>query len=287
MVDSSFVFEGTPENFQTLVLEGSLDRPVLVDFWADWCNPCQMLMPIVTRLAEDYQGQFHLVKVNADEQQALASQLGIRSLPTLKLFHRGDMVEEIMGAQDETTLRAMLDKYIGRASDQLVAQAQALAEQGQLEEARALLIQANREDPDNKQIPLDLARIYILSGDHDNANEILHALPADQRDTKEAKTLLAQMQFAQTIKDSPTLSALQEKLTAQPDDHESRYLMSAWKVLDGDYDSALALLLEIMRQERGWNDDAARKGMLSIFDILGGQGELVSRYRRQMFNLLH
>ncbi len=287
MADSPFIFEGTPENFHSLVIEGSFERPVLVDFWADWCNPCQMLMPIVTKLAEDYQGGLHLVKVNSDQQQELAAQFAVRSLPTLKLFRNGEVVEDIMGAQSESALKEMLDKYIERESDQLVLQAQAMADQGQYEEARQLLIQANQEDPNNKRIPLDLARVYVLSGDHDNADEILKAIPMDQRETEEVKILQAQMQFARIVKDSPEPEELEVTLSNTPEDHQSRYLLSAWQALNGDYEAALGQLLEIMKRDRNWDDDAARKGMLSIFDLLGGQGDLVGRYRRQMFNLLH
>ncbi len=287
MVNSPYIFEGTLENFRQLVIDGSNERPVLVDFWAAWCNPCQMLLPIVTGLAEEYQGKFHLAKVNSDEQQELAAQFGVRSLPTLKLFYKGKTVEEIMGAQPETVLRELLDQYIERESDQIVQQAMLLTQRNELEQARTLLIQAMQDDPGNKRTPLALARLTMMMGHHAEAEKIILKLSRDQRDSDEAKELEAQIQLAITVQDSPKPNELEQKIMANPDDLESRYLLSAWRALEGGYEPALQQLLEIIRKDRNWNEEAGRKRMLTIFDLLRGEDELAGRYRRQMFNLLH
>jgi len=115
--DSPFISEADDSTFQSLVLDRSIDVPVLVDFWAEWCAPCKMLMPILAQLACEYEGKFQLVKVNTDKQQPLAVQYGVRSLPTLKLFRNGDIVDEIIGVQPEPAIRAIIDRYIVRESD--------------------------------------------------------------------------------------------------------------------------------------------------------------------------
>ena len=196
MSDSPYVFEGTPENFQQLVIEKSREIPVLVDFWASWCNPCQMLMPIVIHLAEEYEGKFHLVKVNSDEQQALAAQFGVRSLPTLKLFLNGEVVEEIMGAQPEPVLRQILDQYIEIEVNPKILEAQELLEQGQQDQAYKLMQQAHEEEPQNQQITRDLIRLTVMMGEHEKAESMIQALPREIRDAPEMNELKAQLQFA-------------------------------------------------------------------------------------------
>lgn len=286
MADSAFVFEGTPDNFQELVIEGSRQRPVLVDFWAAWCNPCQMLMPVVTKLAEEYGGKFHLVKVNSDEQQALASQYGVRSLPTLKLFRNGEVVKEVMGAQPESGLRALLDEFIERPGDKYIMQAQLLAEQGQFNEAESLLDQAQQEDPEHKQLPLEIARLKVLASKFDEAEDLLTALPLEQSQSPEVTQLLAQIQLARQIKDSPSPAELEQKIQSDPSDLTSHLQLAATRVMENNYEAALELYLSIMKKDRKWQDEAGRKGLLNVFELLGGQGELVSRYRRQMSSLL-
>jgi putative thioredoxin len=287
MSDSPYVSEGTPENFQQLVIDKSREVPVLVDFWASWCNPCQMLMPIVIHLAEEYQGKFHLVKVNTDEQQALATQFGVRSLPTLKLFLNGEVVEEIMGAQPESALRQILDQYIELEVNPKVLEAQELLQQGHRDQARELMQKAHEEEPQNQQITKDLIRLSVMMGDYDKAESMIQELPMEVRDTPEINELKAQIQFAAIIGQSPEPDILEGKINADPGDLESRYQLAAWRVLEGSYETSLEQLLEIMKKDRGWQDDAARKSILAIFDMIPGEADLVAKYRRQMFNLLH
>ncbi len=146
MNDFPFIFSVTQEDFAQRVLENSRRVPVMVDFWADWCGPCHMLMPILTKLTQEYQGQFLLAKVNSDEQQALASQYGVRSLPTVKLFKSGDVVDEFMGVQQESTIRQLLERHIERESDKIRLQAEQALEANDTEKAHLLLQQATALD---------------------------------------------------------------------------------------------------------------------------------------------
>ena len=185
MSDSPYITEGSLENFDAEVIQRSDEIPVLVDFWASWCNPCQMLMPIVTKLANEYQGKFHLVKVNADEQKELASQYAVRSLPTLKLFRHGQVVEEIMGAQPEPALRQLLDQYIEVKENPLLSQAQDFVQQGELEQARQLMTKALEAEPGNQQIAMDLIRLIVMMGDNETAENMIEALPIELRDSSD------------------------------------------------------------------------------------------------------
>ena len=131
MGESPYIHNVSMQNFQNLVLEKSINKPVLVDFWADWCEPCKTIMPMLAKLAEEYDGKFELAKVNADQEQELAAHFGIKSLPTMKLFYQGQIVDECVGAAPESDIRAMLDKHIVSESEQFMQAAITAYEQGQ------------------------------------------------------------------------------------------------------------------------------------------------------------
>jgi putative thioredoxin len=287
MSDSPTIQDNVTEaSFAERVLQASQHVPVVVDFWADWCAPCRMLMPMLARLADEYQGQFVLAKVNTDEQQALAARYGIRSLPTVKVFKNGEVVDEFMGVQPESAIRAILERHIERASDRLVDQAAEALEAGDEARARSLLEQAVDMDPANPRVKIGLARTLMQTGEPERAEIILDDLQGEAREQPEVKTLKAQLAFARIASEAPEREALERRVTADPADLEARYHLSAHQVLAGEFEPALEQLLEVLKRERGFRGDAARKALLAIFEILGG-GELVTRYRSRMFNILH
>ena len=285
MSDSPYIIEVTEQNYQQAVVEQSHRVPVLVDFWASWCQPCQMLMPVLARLAEEYGGRFILAKVNTEEQQNLAASFGIRSIPTVKLFKNGRPVDEFAGALPEAEIRAFLDRHIPRESDAQVERARALLGQGQAEEALALLDAARQSDPDNPNIDIARAQTLAVLGRFDEAQAILDKLPLDQQDEPQVKALRAMLLFDRLAAEAPSPEELAKRLEADPDDNEARYLLAAHKVMARDHQGALDLLLELMRKDRRFRDDAARKAMVAIFDLLGDD-PLVPRYRSKMMNLL-
>jgi len=287
MSHSPYIVEATQDNFSSLVLERSRQVPVVVDFWAEWCAPCKMLMPVLTRLAEEYGGAFVLAKVNTDEQQSLAAQYGVRSLPTVKIYKNGGVVDEFMGAQPESAVRAILDRHIERESDRLREQAMIMLEQGNSSKALELLEAAARSDPENPRVKIDLARTLMRRREPEKAEIVLDDLRGEARESSEVKRLKAQLSFARIAAEEPDLSKLEKAVVADPNDLEARYRLSAHYVLRGDFEAAMNQLLEIMRRDRSFRDDAGRKGLLAVFEILGGRGELVNRYRSQMFNILH
>ena len=283
---SAFSFDVAEQDFMQQVVEASMQQPVLVDFWASWCQPCQILKPILEQLAEDYQGKFLLAKVNTEEAQQLAMQLGIRSIPAVKLFKDGEPVDEFTGALPEQEIRAFLDKHIPRESDALVAQAESLLAQGQAEDALQMIKQANQMDPANTAALVSYARICASLGNLDEAKTVIDALPDDIKSAKEVTALLAKMEFDAIAQTGESIESLQTKLQANPADSESRYQLAAQLVMQGDSAAALEQLLTLMKNDREYNDDAARKMMFKIFDTLGDH-PLVAEYRRKIMSLIY
>ena len=287
MADSPFVFEVTERTFQQLVVETSHRVPVLVDFWAEWCGPCQMQLPVLLKLADEQQGKFLLAKVNTDLERELATRFGIRSIPTMKLFRYGKVAEDILGAQTESVLRALLDRYIERASDRVREEALQAERTGHTGQALALLRSAMAEDPENPRLKLDRARIAIRQGLFDEARQSLNALPAEARDEQDARRLLAQLELARSTAGDMTLGDLERRIAANPDDLDARLQLAGGYALEENYPAAMDQYLEILRRDRKFKNDAGRNGMLAVFDLLGNTGELVGRYRKLMFNVLH
>jgi putative thioredoxin len=286
MADSPNIVTVTAENFQAVVLEGSFGRPVLVDFWADWCAPCRMLMPILAKLADEYRGRFILAKVNTEEQQALAVEFGIRSLPTVQLFKSGRPVDQFMGALPEGQIREFIDRHIPRVSDGLLTQAQGLLAAGDLAGARDLIDRAREADPGNARLALAELQLLAARGEIAEAQTAIAKLPIELASEPEVLALRGQLRFAAALEEAPPESELIVRLSDDPKDSLARYQLAAHQVLRGDYASALENLLTLMKRDRAFQDDAARKGMLAVFDLLGG-GDLVSGYRAKMMNALY
>jgi putative thioredoxin len=285
MSDSPYIVDVTPENFAQII-QASQRVPVLVDFWAEWCQPCKMLMPLLAKLADEYQGRFFLAKLNTEQHQEIAAQFGIRSIPNCKLFINGQMVDEFSGALPESAIREFLDKHLPRPSDDLVEQARQTLLNGDADTALALLKQAKSEDPGNIRIDITIAQTHAAAGDAAAAVAVLDALPAEQQNTAEVQALRGHLHFEAEAASLPDMATLAKRLAADEHDSEARYQMAIHQVLQQDYEGALQILLELMRDDRGYNDDAARKTMLKIFDLLG-EDPLAARYRSKMFTLLH
>jgi putative thioredoxin len=287
MNHSPYIITVNAQNFTTEVIERSRQVPVLVDFWAEWCAPCKMILPVLTKLADEYQGKFTLAKINTDEEQQLAAQYGIRSIPTLKLFRHEQVVEDIMGAQPESILRDLIDRYCERPADRLRAQATAAHLNGNTEQALVLLKQASEMEPSYYPIQLDLAKILIDVKRIEEAQQLLKTLPVNIQMEPEVNELITHLTFAAVADNVPDIATLEQALAANPNDHQARYQLSAHQVLAGDHEMAMKNLLELMRRDRGFGDDAGRKGLVAVFTLLGNQGPIVSRYRSKMSSLLY
>lgn len=272
----------TLSTFSAEVLEKSRATPVVVDFWADWCGPCRMLMPVLAGLADEYQGRFFLAKVNADREQELAARYGVRSLPTVKVFRNGAVVDEFLGAQPEPVIRALLDRHIPRPADTLLDAALAAARAGRLDEALAGIEQAAGLDPDYDRVKFARARVLLGLGRLDEGEQVLNSVSIAAQGDPELAALRTQLAFRRIAAGSPPAEELGARIARDPGDLEARYRLSALKVLAEDHAGALEQLLEIVRRDRQFRDDAGRKTMLAVFNLLGGSGELVNTYRRQL-----
>jgi len=286
MSDSPYILDITAENFAQIVLNGSFETPVLVDFWASWCQPCQMLMPVLAQLAEQYQGKFILAKVNTEEQQEVAAQFGIRSIPTVKLFKDGAEVDEFAGALPETQIRAFLDKHLPRESDNVLVAAEQLMEAGDIEGALDILGPAQAADPSNTRILRAMAHAHATLGNYDAANFALDALPAEEQATSEVGILRGQIYFAGLAPGEDEVPALQERLAKDANDSEALYKVALAAIMAQDLEAGIELLLKLMAKDRDYGEDAARLALLKLFDMLG-DNPLVAQARRRMFNLLH
>ena len=282
MSPSPHIADVTQQTFESLVLAKSREIPVLADFWAAWCGPCKQPMPVLARLVDEYDGKFFLAKINSDAEQPLAARYGVKSLPTVKLFRNGQVVEEFMGAQPEKTIRALLDRHIPRASDALVDNALRAVHAGQPDEALTILQQAVKTDPGNDRAKLELARVHARLGHAAEAESTLASLSVEARESADAVGLKAQLEFVHIVANARPPDALLAAIAANARDSAARYELAAQLVLRQQYEAALDQLLEIVRTDRTFRDDAGRKAMVSIFNLLGGSGDIVKQYRTKL-----
>lgn len=287
MANSPFIVDVTQATFASAVIERSKSVPVMVDFWAAWCGPCQSLMPILAKLAQEYGGKFILAKVDTDHEQRLAGQYGIRGLPTVKIFKDGAVVHEFSGVQPEKTIRAAIDKLLPRPTDHEADVALEEYRAGQVDAALARLRHALETDAGNTRLRLTLARILLEQGQLDAAETALKALPPDVRSQTEASALFARLEFARIGASAPPLPELEKAIVNDPANSAARYQLGAAYVLREDYEAALQQLLDLVRRDRQYGNDAARKAVIAVFNLLGGNSELVKKYRTQLSLALH
>jgi putative thioredoxin len=287
MSDSEHVFSVTTPEFAEKVIDASRETPVLVDFWADWCAPCRQLMPVLSRLVEEMDGQVKLAKVNTEEEQELAAQAGVRSLPTVMLFVDGRPVDQFQGALPESQIRAFLGRHVLSEIDKIRREARQVRAAGALEQAMDLLREANRQEPGNVDVLLDLADLVAEQGDLDQAWEILEALPVDAATRDDVKELKARIGMARSAQSGPPEDELRARIEADPGDMEAREALAAKLAIRNDIEGALEQYYQMMLRDRSYNDDAGRRGMIDLFEMLGGEHPLTRQYRRKMFGLLH
>ncbi|HUW98131.1 MAG TPA: thioredoxin [Acidiferrobacter sp.] len=287
MTDSPYISDVTEAHFDSEVITRSRQVPVLVDFWAAWCGPCKSLMPLLAKLAEEYQGRFFLAKVNSDEQQALAARFGVRNLPTVKLFKDGVEVAEFVGAQPEKTIRALLNQHIANPSDNLLQSALDQEAAGQTDQALMRLRELHASEPANDRVTIHLGRLLLEQGLADEGERILAAIPAGAQNDPSLAPLLAHLEFVRIAAAAPPLSTLEHTVATHPDDMQARLGLGARYLLKGYYAPALEQWLTIVQTDRKFGDDAGRRALLSAFALLGSKDELVRQYRQLLATALH
>ena len=278
---SQFSFDVSIEEFEAKVIEPSLQVPVVIDFWAPWCGPCQTLKPMLEKLAEEYAGRFLLAKVNSDENPELSQHFGVRSIPSVKVLYQGQLVDEFNGALPEGQIRAFLDRFaLPDAGGNLREEAAALVAAGQLDEALAKLSEASREKPGDEGIRLDAIEVLMQLGRNDEAGQLLAADYTQAADR--ANALRARLALAAGAADTAGLEA---KLATNPDDHATRLELARAYAGQNRFREALDNALEVVVRDRFFDEGAGRKALLQIFEALGGSeqhDDLVREFRRKL-----
>ena len=269
---SLHAFDVSTAEFQEKVVAASQHVPVLVDFWAEWCAPCRQLKPVLEKLAAEYGGRFLLAKVNSDQNQELAGHCGVRGIPNVKAFVGGHLVDEFTGALPEAQVRAFIDKLLPSPAEPLRVAAQEARASGETELALSLLDDATQADPGNETVQLDMAEIRIDAGQLNAARALLDALEHKARDASRLKALQARLKLVAAGGGADT-TALETRVAANGGDFDARRQLANALALAGDYRPALEHLLAIVRRDRKWQDEAARKAMLDLFTLLGGDAQ--------------
>ncbi|TRX73090.1 thioredoxin [Pseudomonas mangiferae] len=275
--------------FDQLVIENSFHKPVLVDFWAEWCAPCKALMPLLAQIAESYQGELLLAKVNCDVEQDIVMRFGVRSLPTVVLFKDGQPVDGFAGAQPESAIRAMLQPHVQLPPEpeaDLLESAQALFAEGRIGEAEALAKQVLVEDNQNAAALILYARCLAERGELGEAETVLDAVQGDEHKQALAGAR-AQLTFLRQAGDLPEVATLKSRLAQQPEDDEAVYQLAIQQLARQQYEPALDALLKLFVRNRSYADGLPHKTLLQVFDLLGSAHPLVATYRRRLYQALY
>ena len=280
---NAFVFDAGDKDFETAVIERSKQTPVVVDFWAPWCAPCRVLGPLLQRLAAEHNGEFVVAKVNIDENPGLAQALNIQSIPMVVGFRDGQLVAEFVGAQPEAEVREFLNQVLPSAADRLAATGNELLANGKSAEAEAAFRDALAYDTGAEAALLGLARVLVLRGADAEATPLLERIPPGSF-RQEADRVAAQIRIREA--GGGDEAGLRAKLDADPADLETRLLLAQALAAASRHKDALDQYLEVVRRNRNFQDGAARKAMLDIFDLLGSANELVDHYRSELAKVL-
>jgi len=287
MSNANFIFDATAENFQQGVIENSYKAPVLVDFWAEWCEPCKQLMPLLEKLAADMQGQFVLAKVNSEAQQALSQQFKIRSIPTVLIFKNGEMVEQFSGLLPEQTIRETIEKHLTTEAEIIRNSAIEAIQAGDLVTGKSKLLEAEKLAPENAATQIDLAHLEAQQKEYTEAKTRLSHLKLADRERDEVISLLNKVELTLATENSPDINELLKIIETNPNESLPRYQLATQLINQEDFESGLEHLLYILQRDRTFQDDAAQKAMLSAFTLMGDDNPLVGQYRRKMFNAMH
>ena len=287
MSSSSFIFDATEQNFQQGVIENSYKAPVLVDFWAEWCEPCKQLIPVLEGLANSLDGQFVLAKVNSESEQSLSQQFQIRSIPTVLVFKNGEMVEQFSGLQTEEFIKTLIDRHSTSEADNLRNKAFEIIQSGDFDSGKTMLLEAESLAPDNITIQIDLAHLEAREKEYEAAKTRLNKFSIADRENAQVISLLNKIDLALVSENAPDISELEKKLTEVPDDHLSRYQLAIQLINQDDYETGLEQLIYILIRDNEFQDGAVKKSLLATFSLLGDEHPLVGKYRRKMFNAMH
>ncbi len=283
----------TEATFMADVIEASQETPIIVDFWAPWCGPCKQLTPALEAAIAEAKGAVKLVKVNVDENQAIAGQLRVQSIPTVYAFWKGQPIDAFQGAVPASELKAFIDRAIeasgGEADgglDAAIETAEQMLSEGAAADAAQIFAAIMQEDANNAAAYGGLARAYLELDQFEQAEGVLGSVPDDLSDAPEIEAARAQIALAKQAEDAGPVADLRAAVEANPDDHQARYDLAQALYAAGEGEEAVGQFLEIFRRDRDWNEGAAKEQLFTIFDALKPNDPLVLNGRRKLSSMI-
>jgi putative thioredoxin len=288
--DGDNIKESSTANFVKDVIEASRKTPVLVDFWAPWCGPCKQLTPLIEKVVRARRGKIKLVKINIDENPAIAGQLRVQSIPTVYAFRDGRPLDGFMGAQPESAINAFVDRLLADDGAEDAAAALEAAEQAllanDLQHAAEIYAGILQDEPQNVAALAGLAQCYLKSGDSARAEQTIGLVPPDRRDAAPVASVRAALELARNAAKSGDAAKLEAKVKAAPQDHQARIDYALALAAGGKKSEAVDQLLEAVRRDRKWNEEAARKQLVQLFDAWGPKDPATVEGRRRLSSIL-
>lgn len=288
--EADIVKDGSDQGFMADVIEASRTTPVVVDFWAPWCGPCRTLAPMLEKTVRAAGGKVRLVKINIDENPGIAGQLGVQSIPAVYAFDKGRPVDGFMGAIPESQIKLFVGRLAGGAAeedlDELLAQAEeslSLNDLGGAAQSYAAALQIDAKHP---KALAGMARVYLATGDVEQARAILDMAPPEKQSDPAIAGVRSALELAAEARDAGDPAQLSQTVVANPADYQARYDLARALAARGDLDNAVEHLLTIIGEKRDWNDDAARKHLIKIFEAAGPASEIAKQGRRRLSALL-
>lgn len=290
VTENAFVFDvAGAEQFEQLVVQNSLHKPVLVDFWAQWCAPCKVLMPLLEKITASYAGELLLAKVDCDVEQEIVARLGVQSLPTVVLFKDGKPLDGFTGAQSEADIRSMLAKHVAEPAaveEDPVLAAQSLFDNDEFAKAEALLKELLSGDDQQPAALLLYARCLLERGALADAEAVINSV-TDEAHRHAVASVRAQLTFLRQAAELPDMADLKTRLAKDGNDDEALLQLSVQQLARQNYEPALDNLLQLFIRNRDFAEGAAHKALLQVFELLGTEHPLVTLYRRRLYQALY